>query len=241
MPRCHIVHQVDLSCPDPAAPAADPRVAELETENTRLRHELQHRVRNMLAVVRSIAQRTAQTAGTVENYAMHLDGRMAAFARAQALLLRDPTGGVGLDTLLAEEFLAHLAHEGERVSLSGPAVRVRGKAAELLTLALYELMVNAVEHGALSAPGGTIAVTWCAEPGPAGAGEAGRVLRLEWRETGIASPDAPRRRGFGTEVIERTLAYELSATGSLDFNRDGVRCTLVLPLTDQVALAPGPG
>lgn len=237
-----------MTFPRPAlTKSSDPCIAELKAENTRLQYELQHRVRNMLAVLRSIMQRTAQTAETVGSYAMHLDGRMAAYARAHALLLRDPTGGVGLDTLLAEEFLAHLAHEGERVSLSGPAVRLHGKAAELLSLTLYELMVNAVEHGALSNSHGHVAVKWHVRPGHAEPGrvedsEAGRVLRLEWRETGAAPSDAPRRRGFGTEVIERTLAYELGATGSLSFSRNGVRCILTLPLTDQITLADaGPG
>lgn len=233
--------QDDAPRPDLAAPTC-PRVAELEAENARLRRELHHRTRNTVAVIRSIARRTVLTAETVESYAMHLDGRLAAFARAQALVLGDLAGEVSLDVLLAEEFLAHVAHEGERVGLSGPTIRLRGKAAELLALAVNELTVNAVEHGALSAPRGRVAVTWRVEPARAGNGGAGEVLRLEWRETGAAPLDAPRRSGFGTEVIERTLAYELGAKGSLAFDWDGAHCTVILPLSDQiVAPDPGPG
>lgn len=255
---------------DDAPPAAAARRAiGLEAENARLRRalaeaecrrgrmsqELQHGVRNMLAVVRSIARRTAQTSETAEDYALHLDGRLDVLARAHAMLARDPGGGVRLDVLLAEELLAHTAHEGDRVCLCGPAVRLRGKAAEVFALAAHELAVNAVKYGALRTARGHLTVTWrveAVEAGavePAGAGEgrsdrgpAGGVLRLEWRETGVAPPGVPpRRSGFGTEVIERTLAYELGAVASLGFGPNGACCTVVLPLTASVAaVSSGP-
>lgn len=255
----------DDAPPTAAATAARPAIV-LEAENARLRRalaeaecrrgrmsqEVQHGVRNMLAVVRSIARRTAQTSETAEDYALHLDGRLDALARAHAMLARDPGGGVRLDVLLAEELLAHTAHEGDRVCLCGPVVRLRGKAAEVFALAAHELAVNAVKYGALRAPQGCLTVTWrveaeAIEPARAGEGRsdrgpAGGVLRLEWRETGVALADVPPRRGgFGTEMIERTLAYELGAVASLGFGPDGACCTVVLPLTASVvAVAPGP-
>lgn len=251
----------DDALPAAAATAAR-RVIALEAENARLRRalteaecgrgllvqELQHRVRNMLAVVRSIARRMAQTSETAEDYALHLDGRLDALARAHAMLARDPDGGVRLDVLLAEELLAHTAHEGDRVGLCGPVVRLRGKAAEVFALAAHEMAVNAVKYGALCAPQGRLAVTWrveaeAVEPARAGEGRfdpgrAGGVLRLEWRETGVGLPDVPpRRSGFGTEMIERTLAYELGAVASLGFGPDGACCTVVLPLMESVVAA----
>ena len=89
--------------------------------------ELQHRVRNTLAVVRSIARRTGETSESVEDYAMHLDGRLDALARTQALVTRDPQAGIDLEYLVAEELLAHAAHEGEQVTIAGPPIRLKAE------------------------------------------------------------------------------------------------------------------
>ncbi|WP_376091679.1 CheR family methyltransferase [Roseomonas sp. CCTCC AB2023176] len=194
--------------------------------------ELQHRVRNTLAVIRSIARRTAETSGSVEEYASHLDGRIEAFARVQAAVTRDPSSGVDLEHLVAAELLAHAAREGEQVKrIGGPEVRLQPKAAETMALALHELAVNAVKHGALGAPGGQVEVTWRAEE----AAEGGQRLLFEWVETGAQIPEGePSRRGFGTELLERVLAFELNAQATSRFERDGLRCTILLPLTERV-------
>ncbi len=233
------------------------RAAALEAENALLRqgladaglrnrhmlHELQHRARNTFAVVRSIVRRTALTSHTVEDYTMHLTGRLDAVARAEAMTSFDPQGSACLQSLLLEELLAHATEEGDRVSLDGPPVRLRGKAAEMLALALHELTVNAVKFGALSIPEGRVAVRWSIDPGPAGDdARDGRVLRLAWREAGAGVADAPAGpRGFGTEMIERTLAYELGATASLGFGREGAWCDIAVPLADApVVSGAGP-
>jgi two-component system CheB/CheR fusion protein len=198
--------------------------------------ELQHRVRNTLAVVRSIALRTAENTGSVEDYITHFEGRLNAFARLQALLTRDPTSGMDLEYLLAEELLAHAAEEGEQVALSGPALRLQPKAAETFALAIHELATNAVKYGALSAPTGFIRVSWQVLDG---AGDPNLVF--DWRETGVKlDGNGKRRRGFGTELLERTLAYELGGETSLRFEPDGVRCTIRVPLTDRILVLGGP-
>lgn len=195
--------------------------------------ELQHRVRNVMAVVRSIARRTGETSETLEDYAMHLDGRLDALGRAQALVTRDPAAGVDLEYLIAEELLAHAAHDGEQIKLAGPTVRLKSKAAETIGLAMHELAANAVKYGALSREGGRIAVTWSIE----GREKAVPLLRFAWTESGVPTAlVGPRRRGFGTELIERTLAYELGATAALDFAPAGLRCTIDLPLTERIAI-----
>jgi two-component system CheB/CheR fusion protein len=194
--------------------------------------ELQHRVRNTLAVVRSIARRTAETSDSVEDYAMHLDGRLNAFARTQAMVTRNPAAGVDLEYLVAEELVSYHAHEGEQVTIGGPPVRLQPKAAETFALAVHELATNAVKYGALSGSNGRVSVTWTVHNG-AGA----RHLGFEWAESGVALPAAaPRRRGFGAELLERTLAYELGAKTALDFAVDGLRCRIDLPLTPRIAL-----
>lgn len=229
------------------------RAAALEAENAALRqeladaglrnrqmlHALQHRARNTFAVVRSIVRRTATTSHTVEDYAMHLAGRLDAVARAEAMTSFDPQGSACLQSLLLEELLAHAMEEGEQVSLDGPPLPLRGKAAEMLALALHELTVNAIKFGALSNPEGRVSVRWGVEPAPSGDGAGdGRVLRLAWRETGAGVADAPAGPGgFGTEMIERTLVYELGATTALGFGRDGAWCDIAVPLTDAIVVA----
>lgn len=198
--------------------------------------ELQHRVRNTLGVVRSIVRRTAATSDTVEDFASHLDGRINAFARVQAAATRDPSTGIDLEMLVAETLRAHGAHEGVQVTeISGPPVRLRAKPAETLALALHELAINAVKYGALSSEGGRIQVTWSRHEGH---GEP--RLAFSWVETGLALDSGPpQRRGFGTELIERTLAYDLKGEATLSFERQGLRCTIDLPLGDAISLQEG--
>ena len=138
-----------------------------------------------------------------------------------------------LEGLIGEELLAHAAVPGERVSVSGATVALRAEVAGLLGLVLHELVANAVKYGALSAPEGHLDVTWRVRGG---------VLRLDWRESGVSLAHAPAPRGgFGTELIERTLARELNASASLCFGPDGARCTIALPLDAAPTDAPGAG
>lgn len=195
--------------------------------------ELQHRVRNTLAVVRSIARRTGETSESVEDFAMHLDGRLNSFARTQAVVTRNPAAGVDLEHMIAEELVSYHAHEGEQVRIDGPPVRLKSKAAETFALAVHELATNAVKYGALASAGGRIAVTWSLD-----ASDNEARLRLEWRESGVGLDGAKlRRKGFGMELLERTLMYELAAKTTLDFRREGLICTIEMPLTERIAVA----
>lgn len=194
--------------------------------------ELQHRVLNTLGVIRSISRRSAETSTTVEEYAMHLDGRLNAFARTQALVTRDPEAGVDLEYLVAEELFAYRAHEDKKVQISGPAIRLNPNAAETLGLAIHELATNAVKYGALSEPAGRVSVSWqMSRDGD------GSKLTFSWQESNGPTPDgAPSRRGFGTELLERTLAYELKAQTKLEFEPRGLICTIEVPLTSRVLM-----
>jgi two-component system CheB/CheR fusion protein len=195
--------------------------------------ELQHRVRNTLGVVRSISRRSAETATSIEGYAQHLDGRLNAFARTQSLVTRDPQAGVDLEHLLLEELLVYKAHEGEQVRVSGPSIRFMPKAAETFGLAIHELATNAVKYGALSLPKGGISVTWAIEKG-----DGTQTLNFEWLErNGPRLDGPPQRRGFGMELLERTLAYEMKARTSLSFRQDGFQCRIELPLTPRVVMS----
>ena len=138
--------------------------------------------------------------------------------------------------LVAESLLAVGAQEGERVEkIAGPKVRLQPKAAETMALALHELATNAVKYGALSVEKGRVKVDWNIEKAD---GQDRLVIR--WAETGVKLPaDRPQRRGFGTELIERTLAYDLGGEASLEFGRDGIRCTISLPADREILVEEG--
>jgi signal transduction histidine kinase len=106
--------------------------------------EIQHRTRNVLAVLRSIARRTAENSRTLADCVMHLDARMAAFTQIQSAILRNPGGQVDLASLIADALLAASAREGERVSIEGPPIALGSAAAEKIGLLLHELLMNAV-------------------------------------------------------------------------------------------------
>jgi PAS domain S-box-containing protein len=192
----------------------------------RLLTELQHRVRNTLAVIRSIARRTAESSETVDDFAGHLDGRIGAFSRVQVALTRNPLAGFDLAELLAEELRACLAREGERFTLRGPAVRLQPKTAESIGLAVHELATNAVKYGAFTVADGHIEVFWRRETR-----DGVPWLSLEWNESGMTGrPVVQMRDGFGTELLQRTLPYDLGATVTRTFAPDGLRCTICFRL-----------
>jgi two-component system CheB/CheR fusion protein len=195
--------------------------------------ELQHRVRNTLGVVRSIARRSAETSTTVEEYAAHLDGRLNAFARTQALVTRDPEGGVDLEYLVVEELLAYNAREGEQMRVSGPAVRFQPKAAETFALAIHELATNALKYGALSQSTGRIEISWRIEDSRAPA-----QLVFEWSERGGPEVKEPARKGFGAELLERTLSFDLKGQTTMAFNPAGFQCTITIPLSRRTFHTP---
>ena len=207
-------------------------VARADERQRLLLAELQHRVRNTLSVVRTIARRSAQTSSTVEEYAFHLDGRLNAFARTQALLTRDPENGVDLEFLIAEELMAYNARDGEQVRISGPTIRLQPKPAETFALAIHELATNAVKYGALSQPSGHVEIAWRVESASPG------ELVFDWRERNGPEVNGPGRQGFGTEILERTLAFEFQARTQLSFKPSGMQCTIRIPMTRRIFQVP---
>jgi two-component sensor histidine kinase len=187
--------------------------------------ELQHRIRNALGIVRSLVRRTSTTSASVEEYAAHLEGRIGALARTQAFAMRRPRSGVDLEELVETELIAHAARDG-KVRVAGPAVRLRPKAAETLGLALHELTTNSVKFGALSLPEGHLTITWRKE-----LERDDPCVRLEWREESVPGCTPPAHRGFGRNLVERTVPYELRGGSRLTFEPGGARCVIDIPLT----------
>lgn len=186
--------------------------------------ELQHRVRNVLAMVRAIVARGSDV-GSVAEFRALLDGRIAALTRTQTLLTRSAGVGIDLEGLIRDELAGQTAPEAT-YSVSGPRVTLAAKSAEILTLALHELSTNATKYGAFRQAGGRLTVHWRIEL----RGDAD-WLHLEWEETGVTIPDEPgRRRGFGTELVTRRVPYELNGEGRIDLAADRLTCRLAFPL-----------
>lgn len=191
--------------------------------------ELQHRTRNLLAVVQAIARQTLRKNSSIESFAEEFESRLRALGRVQSLLAQADQGDIDLHTLVEAELSAHAdgALDDERVSLDGPLAALPASSAQALALGLHELATNALKYGALSQPDGKLAVTWRLEPQGSQ-----RQVALEWRESGVAMPTlkGARRRGYGTELIERALPYQLRAKTRLEYGPDGVVCHIGVPV-----------
>ena len=213
---------------------AEAALRESEARLKLLLAELQHRVRNTLAVVKSLITRTADSSESVEEMAAHLAGRLDALARVQSAVTRNPERGVELISLVSDELLAHAAHEGEQLDIKGPELALRPKAAESLSLALHELATNAVKHGALVGRDGKIAIKWKLD----GNGSE-PALQFSWEEkSGNGKIATPERSGFGMELLTRILPYDLGAKTMVEFPPSGFRFKMELPTEHLFAPPP---
>jgi PAS domain S-box-containing protein len=210
-------------------------VSEEKANAARLRllvAELQHRVRNMLTVVRSVFSRTVETGGSIDEIADHFKGRLDALARTQVIVTKTSSGLVDLENLVRDELLSVGASDGPTLSIDGPDVTLPPKTAESIGLALHELTTNAVKYGALKTPGATLDIRWSVNVGRAGAPR----LDLLWTERGVPAVSVnPTREGFGRELIEEALPYRLGAETKLEFRGGGVRCAISVPLPHEAA------
>jgi two-component sensor histidine kinase len=194
-----------------------------------LGHELQHRINNTLTTIRAVARRTRARSQSLDEFAKSLDDRLAAIARSHALLSRTETSAVAMRELLAQEMSAHGAVEGENLSQHGPELLISAKQAQALSMAFHELATNAVKHGALSVDNGRIEVSWSTD-----VSGAENQLCIRWRETGITIEGEPARRGFGSDILEKSIPHVLHGTFERTIHRDGIECVIAFPLE------PGP-
>nr|WP_256476067.1 HWE histidine kinase domain-containing protein [Siccirubricoccus soli] len=202
--------------------------------------ELNHRVKNTLAAVQSIAAQTLRGAEGPEvpippAARAAFQARLLALARSHEVLTREGWTGADLGELVRLALAPHEAEGGRRWLAGGPALRVPPRLAVPLSIALHELATNAARHGALSVPEGQVTVQWrllpsdCQDQPP--------LLHLVWEESGGPVVRTPARRGFGTRLLEGGLGRELGGAVSLEFRAAGVVCTIGVPLRPQPALA----
>ncbi len=191
-------------------------------------HELNHRVKNTLATVQSIAGQSLRRLEGAEADAARaaFEARLLALARVHDVLTRESWEGAELATVVADAIAPLDAGDGQasRFHVAGPALRLPPRVALSIAMALHELGTNAVKYGALSREGGTIAIGWTVSRDP------DLRLSLSWRESGGPPVTPPTRTGFGSRLIERSLARDLAGDVKLLFATEGVVCTIAAPI-----------
>jgi two-component sensor histidine kinase/PAS domain-containing protein len=191
-------------------------------------NELNHRVKNTLATVQSIAMQSLRGLDGEEALAARaaFEARLLALARAHDVLTRESWEGAELKTVVGDAIRPLEAGDGQesRFVVSGPRLRLAPRLALSIAMALHELGTNAVKYGALSKEGGRVTITWTVQRRPE------LSLSLRWTESGGPPVSPPTRRGFGSRLIERSLARELAGKVELLYEPDGVVCTIDAPV-----------
>ena len=184
--------------------------------------ELNHRVRNILGLIRGLVTQSRTNGVDIDTFATVLGNRVHALARAHDQITARNWGPGSLATLIATEAGAYLGVGAVRVQASGPPILLQPQAFSTVALVIHELMTNAAKYGALADQHGQVTLEWRPDP-------AGNIL-LNWSEAGGPPVQAPTRRGFGTTIIERSIPHELGGGATLDYALAGLRAHFILPL-----------
>jgi two-component sensor histidine kinase len=187
--------------------------------------ELNHRVKNTLATVQSIAKQTLKDTESPAAARAAFEARILALSHAHDLLSRSSWAGADLRAILTRELSPYGAG---RADLDGESVRLVPRAAVALGMVAHELATNAAKYGALSNGEGRIAAVWRLETA-----QSGKLLNLAWRELGGPRVNPPSRRGFGSRLIAMSLQGELGGTSNLQFHPDGVICDITIPYEES--------
>jgi two-component sensor histidine kinase len=196
----------------------------LEHQNLLLR-EMNHRVKNTLATILSIAHQTATSATSLEAFLDGFYARVHAFSGAHDLLMQNAWTSVSLEEVVTRTLAPYMQDDGKRIRIQGPTVLLPHDPSVALNLVFHELATNAAKYGALSKPSGQVNVTWSVET----CGSAG-VLDLRWEEVGGPPVVSGKRAGFGSRLIKRTLAV-LGGKAEINLAPAGLDCWIALPLT----------
>jgi PAS domain S-box-containing protein len=188
-------------------------------------NELNHRVKNTLSTVQSIATQTLRTAATPEEARESIEERLFALSRAHDVLTRGSWECAQLSEIVSEAVAAYRDPHEDRIRCAGPEVRLTPRVALALSMALHELATNAVKYGAMSLAGGEVLISWTFKD----TADRG-LLNLVWEERGGPLVKPPRRRGFGTRLIQRSLSAELGGEVSITFPPAGIRCDIAAVL-----------
>jgi two-component sensor histidine kinase len=193
-----------------------------EERRTLLINELNHRVKNTLAAVQSIARQTLRSDRDLAEANEVFTARLVSLSAAHDVLTRENWEGAGLREVV---HVALAPFDESRIAAVGREVRLGARAALALGMALHELATNATKYGALSTEAGGVTLTWRARRG-----DEGWLLDLEWREHGGPRVEAPKRRGFGSRLLTQGVRSDLNGAAELEFAPEGVICRITAPL-----------
>lgn len=182
--------------------------------------ELNHRVRNILGVIRGLIRQSKPTGGDIDDFVALVDGRIHALARAHNQITQDHWGPAPLRTLIDAEAAAFLAGASERVHVEGPPLLLNPQAYSAMALVMHELVTNSAKYGSLS-DSGHVAVAWKLD-------ERGDLL-FHWREYGGPPVKPPTRKGFGSTIIDRSIPYDLGGEARIDYRPGGVEASFRIP------------
>jgi two-component sensor histidine kinase len=188
--------------------------------------ELNHRVKNTLAILQAIAVQTFRSASKAERE--KFEGRLGALAEAHNLLSKEKWQGSTLQDVVSRVLQPYLLNSPERMRMSGPSVPLSPRLAVVLSMIVHEMATNAAKYGALSNDSGSIRLDW-----EVSAESAGSKLRLIWTEAGGPHVVAPVQRGFGSRLIERSARDQLGGEATVDFLPHGVVYTVTCSLEDE--------
>jgi PAS domain S-box-containing protein len=203
-----------------------------EEHRTLLAEELNHRVKNSMATMQSIAHQTLRNAASLEDAHRTLDARLQSLATAHDVLTRESWVGAPLGEIADRAFQPFRGGPKQRFLVDGPEIWLPPRLTLAFTMALHELATNAAKYGALSNDQGRVIVRWVVTDDSRG----GR-LALRWEEVGGPPVVIPLRRGFGSRLIERALAAEMSGTARIEYRPQGVVFTLEAPMPNQLPAA----
>jgi PAS domain S-box-containing protein len=191
--------------------------------------ELDHRVKNMLTIVASVGRRTAQQAGSIEEFLTTFNARLSAMARTHSLLAKTNWRGTTVEALIDDELTPYRDVGDHEIVTSGPTIFLSFKDAQVLSMAFHELATNAAKYGALGKAKGRLLITWRFTDGDGS-------YSIEWREEGLSGVSAPAKEGFGSVIVTNVMAVQLGAIVSRDFKDTG----LVLEIAVSKSREPTP-
>jgi two-component sensor histidine kinase len=208
--------------------AARQNTVKAEAQRELLVHELDHRIKNLLATVQSLARQTFKDSARFEDAIPGFTRRLAAMSEAHGLLMKDNWRSAGMRALVAAATSPFTSEAAPQFVVTGPDFQVKAKAVLSLSMALHELCTNAVKYGALKNSEGRVHIDWAI--GSNDERPDGDIFRLTWTEKGGPVVHMPEKFGFGSRMIERVLGYDLEAAVETKYLETGVTCTLVAPL-----------
>ena len=195
-----------------------------------LLRELDHRCKNTLAAVQSIADQTLRRATSPEHFVEAFNGRIGALGRAHELLTRGGWGNAKLSEVVGQALTPFCGAPGLTIAVSGPGVALTPETAVAMHLMVHELAVNATKHGALSVESGRLDVSWSVDHGKA-------ALDFRWVERGGPPVKTPESRGFGSRLIEHGVVKDLGGRSQIQFDPEGLQFQMRTPLSSRISLA----